>query len=83
MKRAASQANATKILEPEIGQFYWGSPKRYMKGIMLPGFVKEIGHRYEEMFEDLEGAQDSATREYGKGSDDLLREAATLQVAED
>lgn len=43
------------------------SPKRYMKGTMPPGFVKEIGHGYEEVFEDLEGAQDSAARECGKG----------------
>ena len=75
------EKHATKILEPEIGQFYWGSPKRYVKGAMLPGFVKEIGHRYEQVFEDPEGAEDSAAREYGEGSDDLLREAATSQVA--
>jgi hypothetical protein len=74
------EMHMTKILEPEIGKFYWASPKRCVKGTMLPGFVKEVKYRYEETFEDPEGAEDSAKREYGEGSDDLLREAATSQV---
>lgn len=75
------EKHATRILEPEVAQFYWGTPKRYVKGTMLPGFLKEIRHRYEQIFDDPEGEEDAPSREYGEGSSDLLREAATSQVA--
>ncbi len=64
-----------------MAEFYSGTSKRYIKGTMLPGFVRKIGHRYERIFHDPEGEEDAPSREYDEGFGDLLREAATSWMA--
>ncbi|KAI2610544.1 hypothetical protein GGR54DRAFT_617386 [Hypoxylon sp. NC1633] len=75
------EKSAASILEPELRKFYWGSPKRYVRGSMLPGFMKEIGHKYHEIFEDPEGEEEEIIKGIeDESTNDVLREAATSQV---